>query len=175
MARQLRDCLGHFATGVSVVTCAGGGQPHGATVNAFASVSLDPPLVLVSLGRHTRACAFLAGNPFTVNVLHAHQHDLALRFAGHSTGTTVTWTHPHDHLAPRLTDALAYLACTPWRVYDGGDHLLYLGRVEEFGYTGGEPLLFYRGRFAGIGPETQATPWIGSLDSPEAGWLSPTH
>jgi flavin reductase (DIM6/NTAB) family NADH-FMN oxidoreductase RutF len=171
--RQLRNCLGHFATGVSVVTCAGaGGQPHGATVNAFASVSLDPPLVLVSLAHTTKAGRLLAGNPFTVNVLRAEQEELALHFAGRAAPARVHWA-PGD--PPRLADPLAYLACSPWRAYDGGDHTLYLGRVEEFGHVEGEPLVFYRGRFAGIGHESQATPWIGSLDSPEAGWLSPVH
>lgn len=204
--RQLRNCLGHFATGVSVVTCAGpGGQPHGATVNAFASVSLDPPLVLVSLAHTTKAGRLLAGNPFTVNVLRAEQEELALHFAGRATPAHVRWAPEDPRFAPRLADPLAYLACSPWRAYDGGDHTLYLGRVEEFGHLEGEPLVFYRGRFAGVDhdiprrpkagrPEqvsdqqsgllsvglvstdtAQATPWIGSLDSPEAGWLSPAH
>ncbi|MEU8551391.1 flavin reductase family protein, partial [Streptomyces roseoverticillatus] len=67
--RLLRACLGHFATGVTVVTCEVDGVPHGATVNAFTAVSLDPALVLVSLHRRSRAGRHLAGRPFTVNVL----------------------------------------------------------------------------------------------------------
>ena len=169
--RQLRTCLGHFATGVTVVTCASDGQPHGATVNAFSAVSLDPPLVLVSLDHSTKACAFLDGTSFTVNVLREGQDDLALHFAGQPRPNPVDWTPGTGLLAPRLPDVLAYLACTPWRSYDGGDHTLFLGKVEEYGYFGGEPLLFYRGRFSRVSPDLGDTPWIGSLDSPNTGWL----
>jgi flavin reductase (DIM6/NTAB) family NADH-FMN oxidoreductase RutF len=126
--------------------------------------------VLVSLDRDTKLCRFLDGNPFTVNVLREQQDALALHFAGHRQDTPVRWAPTSGPLAPRLTDVLAYLACTPWRSYDGGDHTLYLGKVEEFGYFGGEPLLFYRGAFTGTRPDSDS-PWIGSLDSPSTGWL----
>jgi flavin reductase (DIM6/NTAB) family NADH-FMN oxidoreductase RutF len=169
--RQLRNCLGHFATGVTVVTCAQDGIPHGATVNAFAAVSLDPPLVLVSLDHRSKACRLLEGNPFTVNVLRDRQEGLALHFAGHPSDAQVRWAPRNGVLAPRLRDVLAYLACTPWRSYDGGDHTLYIGKVEEYAYFGGNPLLFYRGRFAHVRPDADRQPWIGSLDSPEVGWL----
>ena len=172
-ARQLRNCLGHFATGITVVTCANDGQPHGATVNAFSAVSLDPPLVLVSLDHSAKSCRFLDGNPFTVNVLREHQDALALHFAGHPITSPVRWAPRNGLLAPRLLDVLAYLACTPWKSYDAGDHTLYLGKVEEYAYFGGAPLLFYQGRFAQLGPQTDSEPWIGSLDNPEVGWLLP--
>jgi flavin reductase (DIM6/NTAB) family NADH-FMN oxidoreductase RutF len=172
-ARQLRNCLGHFATGITVVTCAHDGQPHGATVNAFAAVSLDPPLVLVSLDRGAKACRFLDGNPFTVNVLREHHEALALHFAGHPMASPVRWAPRNGLLAPRLLDVLAYLACTPWQRHDAGDHMLYLGKVEEYAYFGGAPLVFYQGRFANLGPQTDSEPWIGSLDNPEVGWLLP--
>lgn len=67
--RQLRNCLGHFASGITVISCETEGEPHGATVNAFSAVSLDPPLVMVSLDRRTKACDYLDGAPFAVNVL----------------------------------------------------------------------------------------------------------
>jgi flavin reductase (DIM6/NTAB) family NADH-FMN oxidoreductase RutF len=169
--RQLLNCLGHFATGVTVVTCARDELAHGATVNAFAAVSLDPPLVLVSLDRDTKACRVLEGNPFTVNMLRDEQEDLALHFAGRAAARLVRWAPRNGNLAPRLANVLAYLACTPWRSYDGGDHTLFLGRVEEFAYFGGEPLLFFRGRFARRTQEFEVPPWIGSLDSLENGWL----
>jgi flavin reductase (DIM6/NTAB) family NADH-FMN oxidoreductase RutF len=171
--RRLRTCLGHFATGVTVVTCACDGQPHGATVNAFAGVSLNPPLVLVSLDHASKACRVLAGNPFTVNVLRARQEALALHFAGRSAAAEIRWAPRNGGLAPRLLDTLAYLACTPWRSYDGGDHTLYVGKVEEYAYFGGEPLVFFQGRFAQVGRPAEESPWIGSLDSPDAGWLVP--
>jgi flavin reductase (DIM6/NTAB) family NADH-FMN oxidoreductase RutF len=171
--RRLRTCLGHFATGVTVVTCACEGQPHGATVNAFAGVSLQPPLVLVSLDHNSKSCRLLEGNPFTVNVLRDTQEALAMHFAGRPAGAEVRWAPRNGVLAPRLLDVLAYLACTPWRSYDGGDHTLHIGKVEEYAYFGGDPLLFYQGRFAAVSPPAEETPWIGSLDSPEAGWLLP--
>ena len=172
--RRLRTCLGHFATGVTVVTCACEGEPHGATVNAFAGISLNPPLVMVSLDLASKACRLLEGNPFTVNVLREQQEALALRFAGRATGAVeVRWAPRNGTLAPRLLDTLAYLACTPWRSYDGGDHTLFVGKVEEYAYFGGRPLVFYQGRFSPVSPPAEESPWIGSLDSPNAGWLLP--
>lgn len=166
--RQLRKCLGHFATGVTVVTCLGDGQPHGATVNSFTAVSLDPPLVLVSLDHRTKLCRFLEGNPFTVNMLREHQNGLALHFAGRPGAAPVPWAPGPG--APRLREVLAYLRCAPWRSYDGGDHTLFVGKVEEFDHFGGDPLLFYQGRFTGTRHPVDS-PWIGSLDSPNTGWL----
>lgn len=80
--RLLHTCLGYFATGVTVVSRMMGDAPHGAAVNAFTAVSLDPPLVPVSLARTSKAARLLAGRPFTVNLLSEEQHDLALRSAG---------------------------------------------------------------------------------------------
>jgi flavin reductase (DIM6/NTAB) family NADH-FMN oxidoreductase RutF len=169
--RQLRNCLGHFATGVTVVTCAADGEAHGATVNAFAAVSLEPPLVLVSLDRNSKACGLLEGSSFTVNVLRAGQEDVALHFAGRPMAAGVRWAPRNGRLAPRLSNVLAYVACTPWRSYDGGDHMLFVGRVEDYAHFGGDPLLFFRGRFARQAHDLVDSPWIGSLDSPNSGWL----
>jgi flavin reductase (DIM6/NTAB) family NADH-FMN oxidoreductase RutF len=154
--QHLRTCLGHFATGVTVVSCAAGGGVHGATVNAFTAVSLAPPLVLVALARTSRAARLLAGRPFTVNVLAAEQHGLALRFAGspRAFGAPPVWRPAPEGLAPTLDCALATLACTPWASHDGGDHVLHLGRVEHLTTRpGAGPLLFYGGAF-----HTAATP-----------------
>lgn len=166
--RELRTCLGRFATGVTVVSCLADGQPHGVTVSSFTSVSLDPPLVLVSLGRATRACGFLPGRPFTVNVLRADQDDLARRFAGQPSSSPVVWEPAAGGLAPRLADALAYLACTPWQSVEAGDHVLYLGEVREFADHGGEPLVFYRGSFRDLGSAAEPVPWLESLDCPSS-------
>jgi flavin reductase (DIM6/NTAB) family NADH-FMN oxidoreductase RutF len=168
--RELRNCLGHFATGVTVITCDVAGRPHGATVNSFTAVSLDPALVLVSLDRRTKACRHLDGNPFTVNVLREQQDDIALHFAGKPSQEPLEWRRDPG-LAPRLSGSLAYIACTPWRTYDGGDHQLFLGEVEEFEFFGGDPLLFYLGKFRQLGPAFEAVPWLGSMDSPDAGWF----
>ncbi|MEH6377671.1 flavin reductase family protein [Streptomyces sp. KLMMK] len=154
--RLLRTCLGHFATGVTVVTCDVDGAPHGATVNAFTAVSLDPALVLVSLHRGSKAGRHLAGGPggrpFTVNVLGQDQKDLAEHFAGRPAAAPPRWApRPPTGLAPRLAGSLATLACTPWAVYDGGDHVLVVGRVEEAEYReGGRPLVFYEGELRGL-------------------------
>ena len=80
-ARHLRGCLGRFATGVAVVSYAVNGEACGLTVNSFTSVSLDPPLVLVSLARKARACEHLGQQPFAINVLRADQLDVAMQFA----------------------------------------------------------------------------------------------
>ncbi|MBH1938104.1 flavin reductase family protein [Streptomyces sp. AV19] len=149
--RQLRTCLGHFATGVTVVTCEAGGAPHGATVNSFTSVSMDPPLVLVSLHRDSRAARLLADRPFTVNVLAEEQALLARHFAGRGAGEPRWIPSPAGH-APRLAGSLATVSCTPWAAHDGGDHLLFLGRVEDFAvHRDGRPLVFYQGEFQRLG------------------------
>ncbi|MFC5719468.1 flavin reductase family protein [Streptomyces gamaensis] len=150
--RRLRTCLGHFATGVTVVTCDIDGVPHGATVNAFTAVSLDPALVLVSLHRESRAARHLDGRPFTVNVLGEGQDALARHFAGRPGSAPPRWVRTGTDRAPRLAGSLATLACTPWAAHDGGDHRIFLGRVEEFDHRPGRPLVFYRGEFRRLGP-----------------------
>jgi flavin reductase (DIM6/NTAB) family NADH-FMN oxidoreductase RutF len=146
---HLRHCLSRFATGVAVVSYRAEKDTRGFTVNSFTSVSLDPPLVLVSVARSAGASGHLGRVPFTVNILGAAQLDLALHFAGRLRGPLkVSWQSTSDHLAPTLEGALASYRCQPWHSYDGGDHRLHLGRVVEVAVRGdGEPLLFDRGRF----------------------------
>ncbi|MGH3908086.1 MAG: flavin reductase family protein [Pseudonocardiaceae bacterium] len=168
-ARRLRDCLGHFATGVTVVTVQHGDVVHGATVSAFTSVSLDPPLVMVSLNRRSRMCERLAGAAFGVNILATHQRELALHFAGrHSVpGATVNWEKSDQ--APRLAGCVAYLDCSPWASHNGGDHVMYVGEVRHLDFGGGEPLVFHRGAFRELGRTPDETAWIGSFDCPTDG------
>ncbi|MFE9674574.1 flavin reductase family protein [Streptomyces sp. NPDC006259] len=168
--RELRRTLGHFATGVTVVTCRRGTLLHGATVNSFTSVSLDPPLVLVALDRRTRLAALLDDGCFVVNLLGEHQRDLALHFAGRPSAHAVPWVDG-DGDRPRLGGTLGHLVCHPWRTYDGGDHTLHVGRVEEFAAAGGRPLLFHRGLFPRLMPEEPqqegpAAVWSFCLDGP---------
>lgn len=147
--RELRNCLGRFATGVTVVTCRAEDGYHGLTVNAFTSVSLEPPLVLVSIDRRNRAERLLKGAPFAVNVLAADQEKEALHFAGRpQDDLRIEWKQ--GRLAPRLARSLAYIECSPWREYDGGDHTLFLGHVEEFAYRDGAPLVFFAGEFRAL-------------------------
>lgn len=151
--RHLRSCLSRFVTGVAVVSYVADGEPRGVTVNSFTSVSMDPPLILVSLARSAKAVGHLSEVPFTINVLKASQLDIALQFAGRPRdGLRVDWQDCADGLAPVLTGALATFRCRPWHAYDGGDHVLQLGQVAEADVSGDEePLLFDRGRFAMVG------------------------
>lgn len=169
-SRELRTCLGRFTTGVTVVTCHGReGTAHGMTVNAFTSVSLDPPLVLVSIDRRTHGHQLLQSAPFTVNVLHEGQRDVALHFAGRpQANLDLTWEE--GKLAPRLVGCLAHLECEPWQAYDGGDHVLFVGRVHALDHQQREPLLFHTGKFYALG-DPYDLPWLESLDCPTAGWL----
>jgi flavin reductase (DIM6/NTAB) family NADH-FMN oxidoreductase RutF len=154
---EFRRALGHFATGVTVVTYAPDGidEFRGTTVNSFTSVSLQPPLVLVSLGRQTRAAAALRpGSAYAVNVLHHGQRDLAMHFAGRpDAATRVEWEVRGG--VPHLAECGAYFRCVAQDVHDGGDHLLVVGLVEEFQAHGHPPLLFYRGAFEQL-PSTAA-------------------
>ena len=144
--RSLRACLGRFATGVAVVTFDTEEGRRGITVNSFTSVSVEPPLVLVSVGRRAHSHDQLRGRPFCVNVLAAEQEQLARQFAGSGSGSVV-W---RDGALPRLAGVLAHLDCRPWRDYEGGDHTLFLGEVVEFDYRDGDALAFHGSRFTAI-------------------------
>lgn len=144
----LRATLGHFLSGVTVITFADDDGPHGFTANAFTSVSIDPPLVLVSVGRSRRSHDRVAAGPFTVNVLDAEQEWLARRFSGGDSDVAPRWCE--GRLAPRLDNVLAWLECEPWRTYEGGDHSLLLGEVKDYEQRRGEPLAYFTSRFTRI-------------------------
>lgn len=150
-AHHFRGSLGRFATGVAIVTFDGATRRHGITVNSFTSVSMEPPLVLVSIARTARAHDELAGRPFAVNILGAEQRYLATHFAGWP-GPEPRWVE--GGTAPRLAGVLAYFECRPWAEYDGGDHTLYLGEVVNFDYRSGDALAFANGSYTTI-PESQ--------------------
>jgi flavin reductase (DIM6/NTAB) family NADH-FMN oxidoreductase RutF len=150
-AHHFRGSLGRFATGVAIVTFDGVTKRHGITVNSFTSVSMEPPLVLVSIARTAKAHDELAGRPFTVNILGAEQRQLAMHFAG-SPGPEPRWVE--GETAPRLSSVLAYFECRPWAEYDGGDHTLYLGEVVDFNYRNGDALAYANSTFTTI-PESQ--------------------
>lgn len=145
--QHFRGSLGRFATGVAVVTFDAEEGHHGITVNSFTSVSLNPPLVLVSIAKTTKSHSELAGKPFAVNVLGAEQQLLASNFAGKPTGEP-RWVE--GGTAPRLAGVLSYFECMPWAAYDGGDHTLYLGEVVNFDYRAGDALGFVNGQFTTI-------------------------
>jgi flavin reductase (DIM6/NTAB) family NADH-FMN oxidoreductase RutF len=172
--RALRRCFGRFQTGVTVVTYHVGDEIRGATVNSFTSVSMDPPLVLVSLARSTQACAALEDVPFAINVLRSDQLDVAFQFAGRARPRlSVNWdVAVSDEDPPTLADAVAVFRCRPWRRYDGGDHVLQIGEITGFEHRAGDPLAFGDGRFLSTGLPILDGPLVFSLDGPPSpGWV----
>ncbi|WP_314173846.1 flavin reductase family protein [Streptomyces winkii] len=159
----LRACMARFATGVTVVTYTDGGpdghgDPRGATMNSFTSVSADPPLVLISVAQRARCHDQLTGQPFCVNVLGAEQEPLARLFAG-SRGTAEPRWVPGARI-PRLHNPLAWFECEPWRSYSCGDHTLVIGCVTDLGYRDGDALTYAWSRF---GTAAQSTDGIEHL------------
>ena len=151
--RDFRDALGLFATGVAVITSvASDGTRLGATVSSFSSVSLDPPLVLFSLGRSANAfAAWQAAEHFAVNILAEAQSDISTRFA---RAMTDKWggVEPRsgEQGAPLLPGALAWLECTSYAKHDGGDHLIFVGRVTALTIRKSDearPLVFFSGKY----------------------------
>jgi flavin reductase (DIM6/NTAB) family NADH-FMN oxidoreductase RutF len=148
--RDFRKALGNYATGVTVITAAGeNGEPVGLTCNSFASVSLNPPLILWSLVSHSpRMASFQNASHFAVNVLGESQRMLARQFATPATDkfAGVSWT-PGLGRAPVLAGTVATFQCRSADRYYGGDHVIFLGAVEAYSYNGGGPLLFAQGGF----------------------------
>jgi flavin reductase (DIM6/NTAB) family NADH-FMN oxidoreductase RutF len=145
-ARELRQVMGRFATGVTVVTTMDRDTIHGMTANAFLSVSLHPPLVLVSLGRCRMGEMLPRTKRYGVSILASDQVQFADHFAarGHAKEEPeFVW---HNGL-PLLDGALAHLVCRVVDTHPAGDHVLWIGEVEHLHHRDGEPLLFYTGRF----------------------------
>jgi flavin reductase (DIM6/NTAB) family NADH-FMN oxidoreductase RutF len=156
-----RRAMGRFATGVTVVTTMYHGEPAGATVSAFCSVSLDPLLVLISLSESSRtyACIRQSGR-FAVNLLRARQQPIAERFGRPDQRDKVFFDIPH-HLgamgSPLFDGSLAGIECWVARTYPGGDHALLLGAVaatEIKESREDDPLLYYRSAFRTLQPGT---------------------
>ena len=147
-AVAFRRTLGMFATGVTIITTQVGDQVHGMTANAFMSVSLRPPLVLVSVDKRAKMNALLhEGVRFGVNVLADDQRDLSDHFAGRADDRASEARFAVIHGTPLVDGALAHLVARAERSYWGGDHSLFLGRVEYARYGSGTPLLFHGGQY----------------------------
>jgi flavin reductase (DIM6/NTAB) family NADH-FMN oxidoreductase RutF len=147
-AVAFRRTLGMFATGVTIITTQAGEQVHGMTANAFMSVSLRPPLVLISVDKRAKMNSLLReGVRFGVNVLADDQRELSDHFAGRpgERAPEARFTVIHD--TPLVDGALAHLVARAERSYWGGDHSLFLGRVEYARYGSGTPLLFHGGQY----------------------------
>jgi flavin reductase (DIM6/NTAB) family NADH-FMN oxidoreductase RutF len=177
--REFRDALGLFATGVVVITSAGNAGCGdgdrsgylGATVSSFSSVSLDPPLILFSIGRHSKAfAAWQSVDNFAVNILGENQSAISTRFARALTdkwdGVSVC---PGLGGVPLLSDALAWIECRSYAKYDGGDHLIIVGQVLSLtarSGAGARPLVFFGGKYRqldinpGISTPPDADQWL---------------
>jgi flavin reductase (DIM6/NTAB) family NADH-FMN oxidoreductase RutF len=145
-AREFRQVMGRFATGVTVVTTVEKDTVHGMTANGFLSVSLRPPLVLVSLGRCRMNEMLPRSGRYGVSVLARGQQHFAAHFAAQKASPvepTFTWQSG----LPLLEGALAHLVCRVVDVHRAGDHVLWIGEVEYLAHRDAEPLLFYTGRF----------------------------
>jgi flavin reductase (DIM6/NTAB) family NADH-FMN oxidoreductase RutF len=152
-SRAFRDALGCFATGVAVATtCAPEGSPIGLTINSFASVSLDPPLVLFSLDRRsTHLAAFENGVGFAINILSEAQRAVSERFAGPESERWANqpWTPDPVNGLPVLPGSAAHLSCTAHAYHDGGDHIIVVGHVRWLDFHADRPpLLYLRGAYA---------------------------
>lgn len=151
--RSFRKALGCFASGVAVMTTAdAAGRPVGVTVSAFSSLSLNPPLILFCLDRRTSGIEAFRTGSFAVNILREDQRELSIRFASRRDDKFAGLECRSGATgAPLLPNCLAVLECTTERVADGGDHEIFIGRVEHMEYqTGGQPLLYFRGAYARI-------------------------
>jgi flavin reductase (DIM6/NTAB) family NADH-FMN oxidoreductase RutF len=151
---QFRDVMGRFATGVTVVTTANQGRLDGFTASSFSSVSLEPPLVLVCIGKDaTCHDAFSDGGCFAINILTADQAELSVRFSS-DVGDRFDGVEHERWVtgAPILEGALAAIDCTLHAKHEGGDHTILVGRVERLGpiREETEPLIYYRGAYRAI-------------------------
>ena len=155
-ALALRQTLGMFATGVTVITTLVGEQVHGMTANAFMSVSLEPPLVLISVDRRTKMCSILhEGALYAVNVLADDQRALSDRFAGRPADGGPEPRFKIVHETPIVPGAAAHFVARIVRSYWGGDHSLFLGRVEFACFSeDARPLLFHGGQYRRLTPDS---------------------
>ncbi len=152
-SQKQRKIMGHFATGVTIVTTDGEAGSHGLTANAVASLSLDPPLVLVAVDKRAATLEYLVKNRcFAVNILRLDQEDLSRRFAapGPKDFSDLTITTAVTG-APILAESLAFLDCRVYEILPGGDHNIFVGEIVAGEYQGGEPLLYFSGRYRRLG------------------------
>jgi flavin reductase (DIM6/NTAB) family NADH-FMN oxidoreductase RutF len=151
---DFRRVMGRFATGVTIVTTCDGDRRLGITVNAFSSVSLDPPLILVCIEKTSYLHQVMLRNGyFAVNLLSEEQQELSQCFAGHSEARRNFCDAPsHTAVtgAPVLDHTLGWLDCRIVNAYPGGDHSIIVGQVEALGGSENHPLLYYRGKYPRI-------------------------
>jgi flavin-dependent trigonelline monooxygenase, reductase component len=162
----LRRAFGTFVTGVTVITTRDAqGRPRGMTANSFTSVSLDPPLLLVCIGKGASSYpVFQESGHFAVNLLHDGQIDVSNLFASKSIDKFASVVHDAVHTgAPVLTDCLTWFDCTVHNCVDAGDHAILVGRIQAFGTSPADPLGFCRGRYAQV-KDPLPPGWLSSHD-----------
>jgi flavin reductase (DIM6/NTAB) family NADH-FMN oxidoreductase RutF len=144
LQKSFRSAMGNVAAAVSVVTTFHDGGPHGTTVSAFASLSMDPPMLLVSLDNTSKLLGKLdVGGRVGVNVLAAHQDQIALRFAGKGEDKFLDVPWELEDGAPALVDRHAWVALTVEQLVVAGDHTLVLGAVEAADARSSAPLTYW--------------------------------
>lgn len=150
--RSIRDAFGQFATGITVVTTLDqNGKPVGLTANSFASVSLEPPLVSWCIDRSSKRFEeFANAEYFTISILTAEQESISNLFATRSSDPTVfddvNWYEGH-HGVPQIPDVSARFHCKTAHLYEGGDHLIIVGSVNDYESEPSAPLLFSQGQY----------------------------
>jgi flavin reductase (DIM6/NTAB) family NADH-FMN oxidoreductase RutF len=176
---EFRDCCGRFATGITVVTTDAEGVIHGMTANGFMSVSLDPPLIAVSVGNRTRLHMLLQDTRrYGVSILEESQLKLCNHFAGQPDLTLdvsfIQWGN-----TPLIDGSVAHLVARVVDAHPAGDHTLYIGQVEYLAYQDKNPLIFFGGSFNQLRgkPKWQPATWFDNEvfffpagDSPDGNW-----
>lgn len=149
--KALREAMGEFASGVTIITALNGDEPVGTTVSAFCSLSLDPPLLLVSLARASRTLAHIEETEcFGVNILSSTQHELASLAAKPGAGDRFSQASFSKGItgAPLLNDACVVVECALENVFPGGDHRILIGRALTIERRDSRtPLIYHRGAF----------------------------
>ena len=150
-SKNLRRCLGKFATGVTVVSCRDtDGVACGITANSFSSVSLDPPLILWNVAKVSRSLhAYLKAEHFAVNVLGAEQKSLSARFAKSEDNLFdgIDYADSSDGV-PMIDGAIAHFLCRTFEIHECGDHHIIVGEVIDYVANDGAPLLYFNGSYA---------------------------
>ena len=151
--KKFRQCLGKFATGVTIVTCADDeGRPYGITANSFSSVSLEPRLILWNVAKVSNSLqAFLDAEYFAINLLARNQQDLSSHFAmsDHTLFDSVEINRSQENV-PLIPGALACFECRTHQIHECGDHHIVIGEVVRFETSDAEPLLFFGGKYAAL-------------------------
>jgi flavin reductase (DIM6/NTAB) family NADH-FMN oxidoreductase RutF len=152
---ELRRIMGHFATGVTIITTVDKAGAHfGLTANAFMSLSLNPPLVLISVDKSAQCYScFDESKVFTVNFLSEHQEEISRRFAtkGVEKFAGLQWREGNNGAAS-LEGVMAHIECKLVQTYDGGDHTIIIGEILSASGSGERPLLFFKGKYHKLPP-----------------------